>query len=95
MVIGSYYPADPRTSNCLDETGTLPAGDWYGQGTGTCQQMLGCLPGAGPGLRGVTDCMMETSPAVAHVSSELLRCMFTAQNPSTECAAQMQACAAQ
>lgn len=94
MVVGSFYPADARTSNCLDETGQIPAGDWFGQGTGTCQQMLGCLQSA-PDLRGATDCMMATSPAVAHASSEVLRCFFTARDPAAECGAQLQACAAQ
>ena len=36
VLIGSYYPADPRTSTCLDESGQILGGEWIGQGTATC-----------------------------------------------------------
>lgn len=95
MLIGSYYPADPRTSNCLDASGKLPGGDWVGSGTATCQQTMGCIQQAqAQGLHGITDCMLAASPAVAHESSELLRCFMTAQHPLEQCGPQLQACAA-
>ena len=94
MLIGSYYPADPRTSFCLDEAGKLPGGDWIGQGTATCQQTMGCLQGAA-GLPAVTACMLAASPSVSHASSELLRCFFGSQDPLAQCGPQIQTCAAQ
>ncbi len=93
MLIGSYYPADPRTANCLDETGLKPGGDWVGQGTATCQQTMGCIQQA-QGLPGITDCMLAASPAVSRESSELLRCFFGATDPLAECGPQIQLCAA-
>lgn len=94
MLIGSYYPADPRTSNCLDESGKLPGGDWIGQGTATCQQTMGCLQSAA-GFPAMTDCMLAASPNVARASSDLLRCFFAAEDPVAQCGAQIQACAVQ
>jgi hypothetical protein len=92
MLIGSYYPADPRTSSCLDETGELPGGEWIGQGTATCQQTLGCVQEA-QGLQAITDCMLAASPSVSRESSDLLRCLIGAQDPEAECGPQLQACA--
>jgi hypothetical protein len=93
MLIGSYYPADLRTSNCTDPTGETFGGDIVGQGTATCQATLGCFQGAGD-LRGITDCLLAAKPEVAHVTSEVLRCMNSATDVGTECGAQIQACAA-
>ncbi len=94
MLIGSYYPADPRISNCLDETGKTLAGEWIGQGTATCQQTMGCLQQAQGRLPAVTDCMLAASPSVSRESSDLLRCTIGATDPLTQCAPQIQACAA-
>jgi hypothetical protein len=94
MLIGSYYPADPRTANCLDESGMLPGGDWIGQGTATCQQTMGCLQGAGSELGAVTDCMVAAKPEVSVELSAALRCFMRASNPLTECSAQIQTCSA-
>lgn len=94
MLIGSYYPADPRTANCLDPAGQLPGGDWIGQGTATCQATLGCLQGAQGGLPAVTDCMLAAKPEVAHEASEALRCFMAATDPVAECGPQIQACGA-
>lgn len=93
MLIGSFYPADPRTSNCLDPSGQVPGGQWIGQGTATCQQTLGCIQQA-TGLPGITDCMAKASPTVAKETSELTRCLFgKQQNPGLDCTPQIQACA--
>lgn len=98
MVVGSYYPADPRISNCLDEAGQLPGGDWIGSGTATCKQTMSCIQTAA-GLRGMTDCILAATPTVAHATSELVRCFYGSQlagkNPATECGPQIQTCAAQ
>jgi hypothetical protein len=94
MLIGSYYPADPRTANCLDESGMLPGGDWIGQGAATCQQTMGCLQGAGGELAAITDCMLAAKPEVSVELSAALRCFMSAANPLTECSAQIQTCSA-
>jgi hypothetical protein len=92
MLIGSYWPADPRTSNCLGESGERFGGDWIGQGTATCQQTLGCLQTARD-LHAITDCMLGASPAVSKESSDVARCLVQARNPAADCAPQFQACA--
>jgi Copper type II ascorbate-dependent monooxygenase, C-terminal domain len=95
MLIGSYYPADPRTANCLGEQGELGGGEWIGQGTATCQQTMGCIQQAqAQGLPAITDCMLAASPAVSRESSDLLRCFMNSKNPLAECGPQVQACAA-
>jgi hypothetical protein len=94
MLIGSYYPADPRTANCLDESGALPGGDWIGQGSATCQQTMGCLQGAGNNLHAVTDCVLASKPEVSVELSAALRCFMSATNPATQCGPQIQACGA-
>jgi hypothetical protein len=94
MLIGSYYPADPRTANCLDETAQLPGGDWVGQGTATCQQTMGCLQGAGDNLGAVTDCVNASKPDVSIELSAALRCFMSSADPLSQCGSQIQACGA-
>lgn len=94
MLIGSYYPADPRTANCLDETGTVPGGDWIGQGSATCQQSLGCFQAAGGELAAITDCIVASKPVVAVELSAVLRCFIRASDPVAECSAEIQTCSA-
>lgn len=92
MLIGSYYPADPRTANCLDETGKLPGGNWVGQGTKTCSETLGCLQATGGNLQAVTDCVVASKPDDSVEVSSALRCFMSATNPFMQCSAQIQAC---
>jgi hypothetical protein len=94
MLIGSYYPADARTASCLDATGKLPGGDWIGQGTASCAQTLGCVQSA-DGLEAITDCMLASDPSVSHPTSELLRCVFGAQDPAADCQSQIETCIGQ
>ena len=93
MLIGSYYPADPRTANCLDASGSVPGGEWIGQGTASCAQTLSCIQQAS-GLPGITDCMLAASPTVSRETSELASCFFGARNPVADCGPQIQACTA-
>lgn len=93
MLVGSYYPADPRTSSCTDETGALPGGDWIGQGSATCQQTMGCLQSA-VGLGAVSDCVQASKPDVSVELSAALRCFMVATDPFNQCGAQIQACGA-
>jgi hypothetical protein len=98
VMVGSYYPVDPRTSNCLDASGKLPGGEWIGQGTASCQKTLSCLQQAKDKLPAITDCMMAASPSVSRETSELLRCFLGAQgaavDPGAMCGSQIQTCAA-
>ena len=94
MLIGSYFPADPRTANCLDASGQLPGGDWIGTGSQTCAQTMQCLQGTGGDFRALTDCMLAADPKVSHVSSELVRCFVASSDPGTQCGPQIEACAA-
>ncbi len=93
MLIGSYYPADPRTGTCLDEAGVGTGGEWVGQGTATCKATLGCLQGATE-LPAVTDCMLAAKPEVAAEASAVLRCILSAHDAEVECGSQIQACSA-
>jgi hypothetical protein len=93
MLVASYYPAEPRTASCLDESGTVLGGEWIGEGTASCGQTLACLQTAGT-LQAQTDCMRAASPAVSRESSDLLRCFMGAQDPSAQCAAQIRSCSA-
>ncbi|HEY5949462.1 MAG TPA: hypothetical protein VIV40_28400 [Kofleriaceae bacterium] len=94
MLIGSYYPADPRTAFCLDESGQLPGGNWVGQGAATCQQTMGCLQGVGDNLGAVSDCVMASKPDVSIELSAALRCFMSVTDPFAECGAQITACGA-
>jgi Copper type II ascorbate-dependent monooxygenase, C-terminal domain len=91
MLIGSYYPADPRTANCTDVTGQMFGGDVVGQGTATCQATMGCFQKA-QGLPAVTDCVLAAKPEVSHEASEVLRCMSVATDPGAECGEQIATC---
>lgn len=95
MLIGSYWPADPRTANCLDAEGGL-GGTWIGDGAATCAETWQCLQGAfaePDTIRAITDCMALARPEVAAESSALLRCFGNGGDPGT-CAAQIAACEA-
>jgi hypothetical protein len=99
MLIGSYYPADPRTANCLDETGERLAGEWIGNGTATCAATLDCIgaalqSGADDPLRPLTTCMLSAKPDVSREASAYFRCLIYAADPQTECAAEITACQA-
>jgi hypothetical protein len=94
VLFASYYPADPRTATCRDESGMFLGGEWIGQGTATCRQTMDCLGQAAGALAASTDCMLAASPTVSRETSELFRCLFTAKDPQTECAPQIQSCAA-
>jgi hypothetical protein len=95
MLIGSYWPADPRIANCPDVAGG-GGGTWLGEGEATCAQTWTCLQGAfgeEDGLRAITDCMAVARPEVSAESSALLRCFANGGDPGA-CAAQIAACEA-
>jgi hypothetical protein len=97
MLIGSYYPADPRIANCLDVSGTRLGGEWPGVGTATCAATLGCVldgVGAGDPVPVITECMLAADPAVAHEASAAITCLIAAGDPEQECGAELSACQA-
>ncbi|MEZ4402318.1 MAG: hypothetical protein R3B06_19995 [Kofleriaceae bacterium] len=92
MLIGSYYPADRRTSNCLDADGGL-GGEYIGNGTATCAATLACLQGAAQvGLDAITDCMDAASPTVAVETSAVFNCFANNGDPAAACQAAFAAC---
>jgi len=98
MLIGSYYPADPSTSRCLDEGGQDLAGEWVGEGDASCADTMGCILsidlGAGDPLPPITECMDAADPTVSREASAVVRCMMSSADPVTACAEPMAACQA-
>lgn len=97
MLIGSYYPADQATANCLNSAGEF-AGEWVGDGTATCAQSLDCVGAAfaagGDLLPELSKCMMAADPAVAAEISRAALCIFGATEPETECSQEIADCQA-
>jgi hypothetical protein len=95
MLIGSYYPADPRTSNCLDATGKL-GGEWVGNGTKTCNQTWSCVLGAlgaPDAVAALGPCVQDSDPSVAVEMSAAIRCV--ANNGGLDpCGVEIAACEA-
>jgi hypothetical protein len=100
MLIGSYYPADKRTANCLDESGENLAGEWIGEGTATCADTMSCVLGIDfsdpeiDAFKLITDCALDADPAVSRESSDFLLCLFSSDDPVNDCAAQIETCQA-
>lgn len=99
MLIGSYYPADVATANCLDADSENLAAEWVGDGTATCAESLDCviaslsLPG-GEVLPELTRCMMGADPAVARELSQAAICITSSFSPEVQCAQEMASCQA-
>ena len=97
MLIGSYYPADPATANCLDPSLENLAGEWIGNGTATCSETLDCVSGALASedfLPELTDCILDADPAVSREASQMALCIFYSQDPESECSQEISACQA-
>jgi hypothetical protein len=100
MLIGSYYPADPRTANCQGANGEQLGGEWIGEGEATCAETMNCVLAIdfSDQTRDVTDpladCVVASDPAVSAESSAFLRCLFSSADPISDCAEQMSACEA-
>jgi hypothetical protein len=101
MAIGSFYPKDAATANCVsdpaDPQTTDLGADWVGSGTTTCAATLGCLQqafGQPDPMHPVTSCIVASDPAVSPELSSALRCFFTQADPVNACAAQIAACSA-
>jgi Copper type II ascorbate-dependent monooxygenase, C-terminal domain len=94
MLIGSYYPRDDKTAQCVNEAGTALAGEWIGSGAKTCAETLGCIQ-AELNDNNIARCIQQSKPAVSKVMSAALNCFISTADPETECATQIDACAAQ
>lgn len=102
MAIGSYYPADPLTSRCAIEgadtgqTGNLGA-EWVGNGDKTCAETMSCVQtafGADKVFEEITRCVLDAAPDKSKLVSDSIRCLFTKENPLSECQTEFAACQA-
>lgn len=102
MAIGSYYPADPTTSKCAipgmveQNTGNLGA-DWVGNGDKTCAETMGCVQGAfgkADPFENITMCVLDSAPEKSKEVSDAIRCLFTHDDPLTECQTEFSTCQA-
>ncbi len=94
MLIGSYYPRDDNTANCLNEAGTALEGEWIGSGTNTCAQTFTCVQ-ADFNEGTIARCIQQSSPTVSKVMSAALNCVIFSANPEVDCADQIDTCVAQ
>jgi hypothetical protein len=95
MLIGAYWPADPRTSNCADDEGNL-AGEWVGNGSQTCAQTWACVEASlgGQGTVGkIAGCIDQADPVVAPEMSAAIRCLAATRDPA-KCTTPIDACKA-
>jgi hypothetical protein len=95
MLIGSYYPRDPRTSNCQDELGNL-GGEWVGNGVSTCSQSWDCVTAAvsgGDAVAALGPCVQNADPVVAPELSAAIRCVARTQGFAM-CGPEIAACQA-
>ncbi|MDI1447640.1 hypothetical protein [Polyangium sp. 6x1] len=106
MLIGSYYPAEPATANCLAEAAApnqqnFIGAEWVGNGKATCAESFSCVQqalGSGMGaLEGMTPCVTNSDPTVSNEMSAALRCLFRlgpGQDPTVVCKTEFEACLA-
>lgn len=100
MAIGSYYPANPTTSNCaivgMDPFDTQNVGgEWVGNGDKTCAQTMSCVQSAfnKPNtFEGMTLCILDSAPDRSTYVSDAMRCLLTHENPLAECQTEFAAC---
>jgi hypothetical protein len=93
MLIGSYYPRDDRSAQCINAAGTGYGAEWIGAGTKTCAQTIDCVQSA-TDEGGIAMCVQQSKPSVSKAMSEALNCYILNADPATACAAQFTACAA-
>ena len=99
MLIGPYYPKDPRIDQCVDEQG-LPAETWIGSGAATCAAAMECFTTAlfsGDGDPGVLyGCVVDSCEGAADEISSFVRCEMSAGYGAcdAECDASVDGCAA-
>ena len=104
MLIGSYYPADLATANCLAEPfvpgqPNIIGAEWVGNGKATCAESFSCVQqNIQSSLEAMTPCVTNSDPAVAKEFSDALRCYFKnagpGTDPATACQAEFDTCLA-
>lgn len=102
MFIGSYWPASDEVSLCSSDpedavNGQSMAGEWVGQGEGTCGEALGCLQAIEDQsfdgfIQGLTECINATAPEESPWVSKGVSCLLTHADPVNDCAPEIQAC---
>lgn len=103
MLIGSFYPRNDRIGFCTppdapDEQ--FMGATWHlGKGTKTCAETFQCIAGAtsepsADPVAGITDCMLESDPAVAEPLSALLSCTAVSGGDPSACGDQLATCQA-
>jgi hypothetical protein len=100
VAIGSYYPADYATSHCAivgqESTNNLGA-EWVGNGDETCAQTMACVQDAFTkenAFELITQCVLDSAPERSKEVSDVIRCLFTKQDPLQECPTELAACQA-
>jgi hypothetical protein len=109
MLIGSYYPADPKVSVCAydpeaPQATNFMGSEWVGQGETSCAESLQCFQDSIGGggmfeiLSQVTECVNASDPAVSKELSAAIGCSFasfmTGKSPIETCAPAYAACSA-
>lgn len=98
MLVGSYYPANEATTNCLEDP-LLPidqnsmGGEWVGNGTTSCANTLGCIQSA-QDFNILQSCIVASDPAVSKEMSAAVRCIFKSANPLASCQTEFSQCLA-
>lgn len=93
MLVGPYWPADVRTSNCLDADYQL-AGEWVGNGDVSCAETWTCVVATFDDpdvVSRIADCLDAASPAISREISAALDCVI-AKNALEGCEAPIDAC---
>jgi hypothetical protein len=75
MLLGPYFPKDPRIDACVDADG-WPAETWIGSGSATCAETLGCMSQA-MDASDFFGCVVDSCPGAAKEVSEVVRCNGT------------------
>ncbi len=104
MLIGSYYPADLATANCLAEPfvpgqPNIIGAEWVGNGKATCAESLGCVQKAlSMGFEEMMPCVTTSDAAVSKEISDSMRCLFRSldeqKDPMVACETEFNACLA-
>lgn len=104
MLIGSYYPADTATANCLELPDVPPeqnvvGGEWVGAGKASCAETFGCVQASlAQSFEAMMACVAASDPSVSPEMSAALRCMFKSfgngSDPAANCMTEFAACQA-
>jgi hypothetical protein len=94
MLIGSYYPRDDKSAQCLNEAGNNFDGEWIGSGTQTCAQTITCVQ-TELTESNIARCIQASKSSVSKPLSDTMKCFLRSQNPEVDCATELTTCGAQ